>query len=189
METLTIDKSEQLLKTTTTQTNLLQHALAVRLAMGGMAKYFAEDQEYWEAVGLLHDYDYELYPDEHLDHTEKPLLDAGVDAVTIRAILSHGFGKRNNIMPMTNMEKSLYTVDAATGLISATAKMRPNGIFDLTASSVNKKFKDKAFAASVSRETIADGADMLGIDKNQIFTICIDSMKPYATELGIAGKQ
>ena len=185
MSKLTKQRAEELLKTTTTQPSLWQHAVAVSAAMGAMAKHFNADVEHWEAVGLLHDYDYQTHPEEHLLHTERPLRDAGVDEESIRAVLSHGWIRCNDVEPLTNMEKALFTVDAASALVGASAKMRPNGILDLTASSVTKKFKDKSFAATVCRETIQKGADMLGIDRAEVFTICIEGMKPHAQQLGI----
>lgn len=188
MDKLTKQKAEQLLKSTTTQPSLLQHALAVSAAMGAMAKHFGSDVEYWEAVGFLHDYDYELYHDEHLQHTEEPLREAGVDEESIRAILSHGWICCNDVEPLTNMEKALFTVDTASALVGATAKMRPNGINDLTASSVIKKFKDRSFAASVDREMLKKGFEMLGMAPAEVFTLCIEGMKPYAQQLGIGPK-
>lgn len=181
-------KAEELLRKTTSQPHLMQHALAVSSAMGAMAKRFGADEEYWEAVGLLHDYDYEKHPEEHLQHTEESLRDAGVDEESIRAILSHGWKICTDTEPLTNLEKSLYTVDALTGLVSATAKMRPNGISDLTASSVTKKLKDKSFAAGVNRQVIQSGIEMLGMDRAEVITICIEGMKPHAKHLDLMGK-
>jgi len=187
MEKLTRETAKALLKSTTTEPHLLQHAVAVSAALGAMAEHFDADIDYWEAVGYLHDYDYQQYPEEHLKHTESPLREAGVDEESIRAILSHGYNICTDIVPETDMEKSLYTVDALTGLISATAKMRPAGITDLTAKSVAKKFKDKSFAAGVNRDTILKGLEMLGMERAQAFTICIEGMKPYAQQLGLLG--
>jgi len=187
MEQLTKSQAQTLLESTTSQPHLMLHALAVSAAMGAMAKHFGADAGYWEAVGLLHDYDYQQYPQEHLQHTEQPLREAGVDEGSIRAILSHGWGICSDVEPQTAMEKSLYTVDSLTGLISATAKMRPTGISDLTASSVTKKLKDKRFAAGVNRETIRKGIEMLGMERAEVITLCIDGMKPYAQKLELKG--
>ncbi|MFV0352135.1 MAG: hydrolase [Oscillospiraceae bacterium] len=174
-----------LLQTTTTQPHLLQHAVAVSAAMGAMARHFEEDRPYWESVGLLHDYDYEQYPEEHLAHTEEPLRAAGVDEESIRAIMAHGWGLCTDVEPLTPMEKSLYAVDELTGLISAAARMRPTGIADLETGSVKKKFKDKKFAAKISRDVIAKGADLLGLSLEELIALCIDGMRPYAAELGL----
>ena len=124
MEKLNKARSKELLATTTKETHLLQHALAVSAAMGAMARHFGEDPDYWEAVGLLHDFDYETHPEEHLRHTEAPLREAGVDEESIRAILAHGFGLCTEVEPESNLEKSLFAVDELTGLIAANAKMR-----------------------------------------------------------------
>lgn len=185
MTRLTKEKAQELLASTTTQPQLLQHAVAVGAAMGAMARHFNEDVEYWEAVGFLHDYDYQQYPEEHLQHTATPLREAGVDEESIRAIMSHGWGVCSDVEPQTHLEKSLYVVDAASALIGAAAKMRPTGLSDLQASSVTKKFKDKSFAASISRETINTGASMLCMDRADIFTLCIEGMKPHASKIGI----
>lgn len=189
MEKLNREKSKQLLEGTTTEAHLLQHALAVSAAMGAMARHFGADEEYWMAIGLLHDYDYQQHPEEHLQHTEEPLKAAGVDGDAVRAILSHGWGLCSDVEPQTELEKSLYAVDELTGLISATAKMRPKGIADLEPKSVKKKFKDKAFAAKIDRQVISKGAEMLGMELGQLITLCIEGMKPYAAELGLLGTE
>lgn len=188
MEKLTMERAEELLKTSTTQAHLFQHALAVSSAVGAMAKHFKDDVSYWEAVGYLHDYDYEKYPVEHLLHTEEPLREAGVDEESIRAIMAHGWGLVTDVEPLSNLEKSIYTMDALSGLVSATAKMRPNGISDLTSSSVVKKLKDKSFATGVRRETIQTGIEMLGMERADIISICIEGMKPHALKLDIQGR-
>lgn len=186
---LTLQRAKELTKDMVTQESLIHHLQSVSAAMGGMARHFGEDPEHWEAVGWLHDYDYEKYPDEHLDHTEKPLLDANVDPEDVRAILAHGYGLRNDVEPISNMEKSLYTVDELTGIISACARMRPHGLTDLKVSSFMKKFKDKRFAAKCNRELILKGCDMLGMDIRDVAEICIEGMKPYAKELGLLGTE
>ena len=107
----------------------------------------------------------------------------------IRAILSHGYTHRNDIEPLTNMEKSLYTVDELTGIIGAAARMRPLGITDLEVSSFMKKFKDKKFAANCDRELIKDGCARLGMEVKDVAEICIEAMKPFAAELGIGPKE
>ncbi len=187
MENLSLEKAKQLIATTTSEPHLLQHALAVSAAMGAMAQHFNQDSAYWQAVGMLHDYDYQQYPNEHLQHTETPLQQAGVNAEAIRAILCHGYGLCTDVKPETNLEKSLYAVDELTGLISATARMRPGGIATLEPKSVQKKFKDKAFAAKIDRAVIQNGANMLGLSLAELTTICINGMKPHAAELGLLG--
>lgn len=187
MAKLEMERAKELLSQTTKEEHLLQHALAVSAAMGAMARHFGQDEAYWEAVGFLHDYDYEQYPEEHLRHTEEPLREAGVDEESIRAILAHGWGLCTDAKPETDLEKSLFAVDELTGLVSATARMRPNGIADLEPKSVNKKFKDKAFAAKIDRDVIRQGAEMLGMELPQLITITIEGMRPYAAQLGISG--
>lgn len=186
---LTIERARELNDTMVTEEHLRIHALNVSYAMGAMAKHFGEDVEHWEAVGLLHDYDYEKYPDEHLQHTEKPLLEAGVDPVEVRAILSHGYGICTDVEPITNMEKSLYTVDELTGIIQACARMRPKGITDLEIKSFMKKFKYKKFAAKCNRELVLKGCGMLGMDIKDVSAICIEGMKAHAEEIGLLGTE
>jgi putative nucleotidyltransferase with HDIG domain len=187
MEKLIREKAKRLLAETTTEPHLLRHALAVSAAMGAMARHYGADEEYWMAVGLLHDYDYEQHPDEHLRHTAAPLAAAGVDDEAIRAIMAHGWGLCSDVEPQTELEKSLFAVDELTGLISATARMRPGGIADLEPKSVKKKFKDKAFAAKIDRGVIQKGAEMLGLELGEMIAICIEGMRPCAAALGLLG--
>ena len=187
MEKLTLDEARRLNATMVTEEHLILHAKNVSYAMGAMAWHFGEDEEHWMAVGLLHDYDYEKYPEEHLLHTVQPLLAAGVPAEDVRAILSHGWGICTDVEPVTNLEKSLYTVDELTGIIQAAARMRPNGIADLEVKSFMKKFKDKKFAAKCDRALIQKGCEMLGMEIKDVAEICINGMRPHAEELGLAG--
>ena len=182
---LTISKAQELLSSTTTQEHLYLHAKNVSVAMEGMAGHFGEDTAHWAAIGYLHDYDYEQHPDEHLRHTEAPLLEAGLTAEEVRAILAHGYIHLNDVKPETPMEKSLFTVDELTGIIQAAARMRPAGITDMEVSSFMKKFKDKKFAAKCDREVIRKGCEMLGMEVRDVAAICIDAMKARAEELGI----
>ena len=185
---LTMDRAKELLNTTTSEAHLFLHAKNVSVAMGGLAKYFGEDVQHWMAIGYLHDYDYEQYPEEHLHHTEAPLLEAGLTAEEVRAILAHGYGHCNDVEPVTNLEKSLFTVDELTGIIQAAARMRPAGITDMEVSSFMKKFKDKKFAAKCDREVIKRGCEMLGMEVKEVAAICIDAMKQHAEELQIGPK-
>lgn len=187
MEKLTLEEAKRLNATMVTEEHLLLHALNVCYAMGALARHFGENEEHWMAVGMLHDYDYEKYPDEHLKHTEQPLLEAGVPAEDVRAILSHGYGICTDVEPLTDMEKSLFTVDELTGIIQACARMRPLGLADLEVKSFMKKFKDKKFAAKCDRELILKGCEMLGMDIKDVAEICIEGMRPHAAELGLAG--
>ena len=153
-----------------------------------MAEHFGEDKEHWEAVGWLHDYDYEKYPDEHLAHTEEPLRELGVPEEDIRAILSHGYSICTDVEPISNMEKSLFTVDELTGIVQAAARMRPNGITDMEVKSFMKKWKDKRFAAKCNRPLILKGCEMLGMEIRDVAAIVIDGMKAHAEELQLDGK-
>ena len=184
---LTFERAKELNDSAITEEHLKIHALNVCYAMGAMAEHFGEDKDHWMAVGILHDYDYEQYPDEHLLHTEEPLREAGVPEEDVRAILSHGYQIINDVEPITNMEKSLFTVDELTGIIQACARMRPHGITDLEVKSFMKKFKDKRFAAKCNRPLILQGCEMLGMELRDVAAICIDGMRPHAEELGLAG--
>ena len=185
---LTMEKAKQLLAETTTQEHLFLHAKNVSVAMGGLAAHYGADIAHWEAIGYLHDYDYEQHPEEHLQHTQKPLLDAGLTEEEVRAILAHGYGHCNDVEPLTNLEKSLFTVDELTGIIQAAARMRPLGITDMEISSFMKKFKDKKFAAKCDREIIKKGCAMMGMEVRDVAAICIEAMKAHAEELQIGPK-
>lgn len=186
---LTLERAKELLNTTTTEEHLFLHAKNVMAAMGGLAKHFGEDEQHWMAIGYLHDYDYEQYPDEHLQHTAQPLREAGVSEEEVRAILAHGYSICSEVEPITNLEKSLFTVDELTGIIQAAARMRPAGITDMEVSSFMKKFKDKKFAAKCNRELIKRGCEMLGMEVRDVASICIEAMKEYAQELQLGPKE
>ena len=185
---LTLERAHELLATTTTEPHLILHAKNVMYAMGGLAAHFGADVDHWKAIGYLHDYDYQQHPEEHLDYTAQPLREAGVTEEEIRAILSHGYTLRNDVVPMTNMEKSLFTVDELTGIVQAAARMRPLGITDMEISSFMKKFKDKKFAAKCNRDVIKQGCEMLGMEVKEVAAICIEAMKEHAEELEIGPK-
>ncbi len=157
-------------------------------AMGGLARHFGEDVQHWMAIGYLHDYDYQQHPEEHLQHTAQPLQDAGLTDEEIRAILAHGYSVVNDVEPVTNLEKSLFTVDELTGIIQAAARMRPAGITDMEVSSFMKKFKDKKFAAKCDRDLIRRGCEMLGMEVKDVAAICIEAMKENAQALQLGAK-
>ena len=184
---ITLERAKEINKKAVTEEHLIIHSLNVCYAMEAMAKHFGADPEYWMAIGYLHDFDYEKYPEEHLKHTEKELLAEGVDEEDVRAILSHGYGICTDVEPLSDLEKSLFTVDEMTGIIQACARMRPNGISDLEVKSFMKKFKDKKFAAKCDRETIKKGCEMLGMEVSEVAAICIEGMKPHAEEIGLLG--
>mgnify|MGYP000242535161 FL=1 len=186
---LTLERAEEILKKHTTEEHLFTHALAVSSAMGAMAEHFGEDKAHWEAVGYLHDVDYEKFPEEHLAHTRELLSGEDIDESDIRAILSHGYGICTDVEPQTYMEKSLFTVDELTGIVQAASLMRPTGITDLEVKSLKKKYKDKKFAAKCSREVIDKGCAMLGMPIEDVMAIVIKGMQAYADELGIGSRE
>jgi predicted hydrolase (HD superfamily) len=182
---LTLSLAREILKENVTEAHLLTHALAVSAAMRQMGQHFNEDAELYEALGYLHDVDYQRFPAEHCHHVAEILEPRGIAAEHIRAIVSHGFGIMNEIKPETNLEKSLYTVDELTGIVHTAALMRPTGIADMEVKSVMKKFKDKAFAAKCNREVIRAGCAMLGMELDKVIELCIKGMKEKAEELGL----
>jgi len=159
----------------------IQHALTVEGVMKWYAKELGYDADYWGIVGLLHDLDFEMYPEEHCIKVVDILQSENYSEDIIRAICSHGYQIRVDVKPEHEMEKVLYAVDELTGLIGAAAKMRPSGsVSDMELKSLKKKFKDKAFAAGCSREIISAGAEMLGWDLDQLLSMTIEAMR--ATE-------
>lgn len=189
MAQVTIEQAERLIKANVTEQHLFTHARAVSAAMGAMAEHFGADKAHWEAVGYLHDVDYEKFPEEHLAHTRELLSGEDIDESDIRAILSHGYGICTDVEPQTYMEKSLFTVDELTGIVQAASLMRPTGITDLEVKSLKKKYKDKKFAAKYSREVIDKGCAMLGMPIADVMAIVIKGMQAYADELGIGSRE
>ena len=175
----------QLLQEYTKTESLIKHAISVEAAMRHFAEFYGEDVEYWGMVGLLHDLDYEKYPEEHCQHTPVYLREAGFDEEFIHAVLAHGYGLCTDAVPEKPMEKAVYTVDELTGFITACALMRPSrSLLDLEVSSVKKKFKDKKFAAKVDRDLIRGGAEMMGMELDEVIAHCIAALQTINTELG-----
>ena len=172
-----------------TQTDhLIKHALAVEAVMGHFAEIYGEDVEKWRVIGLIHDLDFDKYPDQHCKMTKQILEEEGWPEDYVRAVLSHGYGLCTDVEPIENVEKVIYTIDELTGLVSATALMRPSkSILDLEAKSVKKKWGQKSFAAGVNREVIQNGVDMLGKDLNEVISETIKGMRKVAEELGLKG--
>ena len=169
---------------------LVTHGLAVEGAMRYFSKKYDGDEETWGIVGLLHDLDYEKYPEEHCIKTQEIMNEQGYSSEIIRAIMSHGYGICTDIEPLTDMEKTLYAVDELTGLITACALVRPSGsVMDLEVKSVKKKFKQKSFAAGASREVIQKGADMLDMELGELMGEVILSMREIAPTLGLEMKE
>ena len=166
--------------------SLRSHALAVEAAMRHMAKVWGEDEDYWAEVGLLHDVDYEEFPQEHLKHTPEILKSAGYDDDFIRAVMAHGWGICSDVKPEKKMEKALYAADELCGLVTAAAYMRPSrSVVDLQVPSLKKKFKDKKFAAGVDRQVILQGCEMLGISLEELMQLVIDGMRANYEEIGV----
>ncbi|RKX77736.1 MAG: hydrolase [Spirochaetes bacterium] len=166
--------------------SLYRHALAVEAVMRHFAVKYGEDPEKWGIIGLIHDLDWEKWPDEHCIKTEEILKKEGWPEDWIRAVVSHGWGLVTEVEPELTMEKVLYTIDELTGLITATALMRPSkSLMDLGAKSVKKKWKDKRFSAGVNRELIDQGAAMLGIERTELIDETIAGMRTAAAELGL----
>ena len=168
--------------------SLIRHALAVEAVMRHMARKYVEDEEKWGIIGLVHDLDYEQFPDEHCRKTPGMLREAGWPEEYIRAVVSHGWGLCSDVEPVSLLEKTLYAIDELTGLVTTSALVRPSrSVLDMEASSVKKKWKDKRFAAGVNREVIENGSAMLGVELTQLITDTILGMRTVAREIGLAG--
>lgn len=184
----TREKAMELLKEYNQNDSLIKHALSVEAVMVHFAELFGEDKEKWGIIGLIHDLDYERYPDEHCSKTKEILEERNWPENYIRAVVSHGWGICSDVEPVERMEKVLYTIDELTGLIVATAIMRPSkSVLDLTTKSVKKKWKQKNFAAGVDRSIIERGAEMLGMELSQIIDETIKGMQKVADEIGLRG--
>jgi putative nucleotidyltransferase with HDIG domain len=187
MSTLpTREDALSLLKEYTKAEGLIKHALAVEGVMRYMAEKAGEDVEKWGIIGLVHDIDYEMYPEQHCRKSEEILKDADWPEEYIRAVVSHGWGICSEVQPEAYMEKVLYAVDELTGLVATTALVRPSkSVMDTKVSSVKKKWKDKRFAAGVDRSIIERGAEMLGIELGELIEHTIMGMREVAEEIGL----
>ena len=166
---------------------LVQHGLQVEACMQYFAKEAGEDVETWGIVGLLHDLDYEMYPQEHCYKAAEIMEQKGYSQEIIRAMMSHAYGICTDVEPETLMEKTLYAVDELSGLVNACVLVRPSkSIMDLSVKSVKKKFKSKSFAAGVDRDVVKKGAEMLGIELDELIAKVIEAMKTKAKDIGVA---
>ena len=166
--------------------SLRKHGLTVEGVMRHFAALNGEDPDLWGVVGLLHDLDYEQYPDQHCAKVQEILGEKGVDEAVIRAVASHGYGMCSDIEPLSRLEKTLYTIDELSGLITAAALMRPSrSVMDIEVKSVKKKFKDKRFAAGVDREVIVKGAEGLGMELDAVIAETIRGMQEVAEAIGL----
>jgi len=184
----TRDSAFELLKKYNKSESLLKHAFSVEGVMRYMAVKNGEDVEKWGIIGLIHDLDYELYPEQHCIMTEKILRENFWPEEYIRAVMSHGWGLATDVEPVTLLEKTIYAVDELTGLVATSALVRPSkSVMDMEARSVKKKWNDKKFAAGVNRSVIEKGAEMLGISLEELITDCIMGMRTVANEIGLDG--
>jgi len=190
IQTITPDRVQAftLLRTHTKNEHLIWHALAVESVMRYFAKKYEHEEEKWGIIGLIHDLDYEQYPEQHCKMTKQILEENGWPSDWIRAVMSHGWETCTDVEPIDFMEKVLYTVDELTGLVTATALVRPSrSILDMEVSSVKKKWKAKGFAAGVNREIIEKGASLLAMDLNMIISDTIAGMRTVAEQIGLSG--
>ena len=165
---------------------LIHHALAVEAVMRYLARKQGADEEQWGIIGLIHDLDYEKFPEAHCSQTRIILEEQGWPEDYIRAVVSHGWGLCTDVEPETTLEKTLYTIDELTGLVAAAALVRPSkSVMDLEARSVKKKWKQKSFAAGVNREVIEKGARMIGKDLEELIQDVIMGMRQIADRIGL----
>ena len=177
-----------LLNTYNKSESLIRHALAVEGVMRHMARKYGEDEELWGIVGLIHDLDYEQFPDQHCRKTEEILRQHDWPEPIVRAVISHGYGICTDVEPLSTLEKVLFAVDELTGLVATTALVRPSrSVMDLKAKSVKKKWKDKRFAAGVDRGIIERGAAMLEVELAELIGDTIAGMREVADAIGLKG--
>ncbi len=177
-----------LLKEYNKSEGLIKHALAVEAVMRYCARKRGEDEEKWGVIGLVHDLDYEQFPEQHCRKTEEILTSHNWPAEYIQAVVSHGWGICTDVEPQSELEKVLYTIDELVGLVVATALVRPSrSVLDMKTKSVKKKWKDKSFAAGVNRDVIEKGAEMLGAELGEIIGDVIMGMREVAEEIGLKG--
>ena len=168
--------------------SLRKHAYAVEGVMRYMARKRGEDEEKWGVIGLIHDLDYEKFPDHHCTKTGEILREHGWPEEYIRAAVSHGWGICSDVIPQTNLEKALYAIDELTGLVATTALVRPSkSVLDVQVKSVKNKWKDKRFAAGVDRSIIEKGAGMLQVGLDELIDDTIKGMQEVAEAIGLKG--
>jgi len=187
-EVPTREEAYQLLTEYNQSDSLIKHALAVEGVMRYFARKRGEDEEKWGVIGLVHDLDYEQFPEEHCHKSEEILKEKGWPEEYIRAVVSHGWGLCSEVEPQTELEKVLYAIDELTGLVVTTALVRPSkSVMDVKVKSVKKKWKDKRFAAGVDRSIIEKGAQMLGMELTDLLADTIAGMQEVAEEIGLKG--
>lgn len=165
--------------------SLWHHALCVEAVMRAFAAEAGEDVDYWGIVGLLHDIDWEMFPDQHCRKAPELLAEIGMPDDMVHAICSHGWGLVSDVEPQRQMEKILYAVDELTGLVYATALMRPERMVGMSAKSVKKKWSSKSFAAGVNREVIEKGAQMADVTKEYLIEVTIQALTSISDRIGL----
>jgi len=184
----TREEAYQLLTEYNKSDSLIKHALAVEGVMRYFARKRGEDEEKWGVIGLIHDLDYEQFPEEHCHKSKEILEEKGWPEEYIHAVISHGWGLCSDVEPQTELEKVLYAIDELTGLVVTTALVRPSkSVMDVKVKSVKKKWKDKRFAAGVNRSIIEKGAQKLGIEVSDLIADTIAGMQEVAEEIGLKG--
>lgn len=184
----TREEALSLLKKYNKSESLIKHALAVEGVMRYMARKNGADEEKWGVIGLIHDLDYEQFPDDHCRKSEEILRMEKWPEEYIHAVVSHGWGICANVEPQTELEKTLYAIDELTGLVATTALVRPSkSVLDLKAKSVKKKWKDKRFAAGVDRSIIEKGAALLDVELADLITDTIMGMREVAEDIDLKG--
>ena len=187
-QTPTREEALALLRQYNKNEGLIKHAMAVEGVMRYIARKRGEDEEKWGVVGLIHDLDYEQFPDQHCKKTEEILKENDWPEEYIRAAVSHGWGICTDVKPESDMEKVLYAIDELTGLVVTSALVRPSkSVMDMKTKSVKKKWKQKQFAAGVDRSIIEKGAEMLGVELGELITDTIMGMREVAEEIGLKG--
>jgi predicted hydrolase (HD superfamily) len=188
MHVPTREEAFELLTTYTKTENLINHARSVEAVMRHFARKNGEDEDKWGIIGLVHDLDWEAYPQQHCTKTREILQEHDWPEEYIRSIMSHAWGMFTDVKPEHPMEKVLYTIDELTGLVTAVALVRPSrSVLDMKPKSVKKKWKEKSFAAGANRAVIEQGAGMMGVDLNDVIAETIEGMKTVAGDIGLAG--
>ena len=184
----TREEALALLKKYNQTESLIKHAMAVEGVMRHIARKRGEDEEKWGVIGLIHDLDYEQFPDQHCKKTEEILRENNWPEEYIRAVVSHGWGICSDVKPESDLEKVLYAIDELTGLVVTSALVRPSkSVLDMKAKAVKKKWKQKQCAAGVDRSIIERGAEMMGVELSELITDTIMGMREVAEDIGLKG--
>ncbi|MEA3358821.1 MAG: hydrolase [Thermodesulfobacteriota bacterium] len=184
----TREEALSILKEYNKSDSLIKHAYSVEGVMRFIARKRGEDEEKWGIIGLIHDLDYEQFPEQHCTKTREILEGHNWSEEYIRAVVSHGWGICSDVKPESILEKTLYAIDELTGLVAANAMVRPSkSVMDMNVKSVKKKWKSPSFAAGVNREIIQKGAEMLGVEIGELIEDTIFGMREVADSIGLKG--